>query len=328
MSEVEASRDVERLARVLVGALPALDSEPDREPDTAPAPGLGGDVTDLVRSEDILARGEPGLRFFTLFAPPYSRYTGRAVDLDADVAGPYRSAASIDLAGLHDDAARFRTAAAELGAVRDGLDGSLGRLAEQWTGVAADAAVGHVTGMLVDLGSAADDVASFAALTDDLADAAAEQVRSRADTVLALAGDPEECGGLHHTVVERLVDVATEPPGADELARAVRTAAIELLDGCFVPAFEDRLEQFGTEAVTGVDDDLAGLWSDARSSVDDERGATLGTVGPAGGGARLGVAPRGSGASLGVAGPAGGGAELGSVPDREPPGQTLADGPG
>ncbi|MGI9064214.1 MAG: hypothetical protein ACR2FQ_10455 [Pseudonocardiaceae bacterium] len=358
--------DVDDVLRVLVRAVPLLaeTSDPPDETRAAARAALRGDLTAFARSDDILDVGEPGLGFFARFAPLYSRWTGRAVDLEADVAAPYRSVAGIDLAALRGDAARCRVAAAALEGVHEQLAGELGRLAARWTGAAAEAAVGHVAGVLQAVESVAKDVAAFAAVAGDLADAVAEQVRSRAEVVLAIAGDADRCGGLPHALVQRLIDVAQEPPdiAADGLARAVRAAvghpgAVEqlvaaavaeraasavLLDGCFVPAFEARLALFRDEALTGVEDDLRGLWADVAASVVDgdpfaglpvalpappdapQGAATLGIAAPADGNARLGSAELESGAALGAAGPEGGEAALDTVPDPPAPERVAA----
>lgn len=358
--------DVDEVLRVLVRAVPLLAETSDPPDGTVAAAraALRGDLTAFARSDDILDVGEPGLDFFARFAPLYSRWTGRTIDVEADVAAPYRSVAGIDLAALREDAVHYRAAAEALEAVREQLAGDLGHLAARWTGVAAEAAVGHVAGVLDAVGSVAHQVAALAGVAGDLADAVAQQVRSRAEVVLVLAGDADQCGGFSHALVQRLVDVATAPPemaerAADALARDVRsavgnpgpveslvTAAVAeraaasaaLLDGCFVPAFEARLAQFRDEALTGVEDDLAGLWADVAASVVDgdpfaglpvalpglPNGATLGTAALDGGSARLGSAEPEVGATLGVAGPEGGGATLGTVPTPPAPERVAA----
>ncbi len=344
--------DVDDVLRVLVRAvpLPAETSDPSDGTVAAARAVLRGDLTAFARSDDILDLGEPGLDFFARFAPLYSRWTGRAVELEADVAAPYRSAAGIDLAALRDDAVRCRAAAVALEDVHEQLAGELGRLAARWTGAAAEAAVGHITAVLHVVEATTEDVAAFAGVAGDLADAIAEQVRSRAEVVLALAGDADQCGGLPHTLVQQLVDVATAPPeiaDRETAALAERTASAALLDECFVPAFEARLDLFRDEALTGVDDDLAGLWADVAAWVMDgdpfaglpvalpelpvppeppdipPGGATLGTAAPGGGSARLGSAAPEVGATLGAAGPEGGAATLGTMPDPPEPGATA-----
>ncbi|MGH4019235.1 MAG: WXG100 family type VII secretion target, partial [Pseudonocardiaceae bacterium] len=210
---------------------------------------LGRDLDSFTTSDELLRAGEPGLRFFEIFTPLYSRYTHSIVDYRSEIAKPYRNLRGIDLAAFRHDAARFAGASAGLEESRHVLASGFRDLGSHWRGDAAEQAGNHVDRFLEQAGGVERFVGAFGRTAGRLGAAIAEQVRSRARVALELYSP--ECGGLPYPTVEDLVDIATGSVGARQI-----------LDTQFVPEFEERLAQFREVALAAAEDGIRRLWED------------------------------------------------------------------
>lgn len=214
------------------------------------------------RSDELLADGEVGLRFFDAFGPLYAEYTAQPFDVERDVRAPYRRLAGIDFASLRGDAEAFQAAGLDLSDQVAALRASFAGLASHWRGDAASEAAGHVIGVLDVGGGLADDTAALGRACGHLADALEETIRSCARATLGLHATT--CATGSPVFVETLVDATRRTGPLQDIARRI-------LDEDFVPTFEHRLRVFRDEIVTGYGDDVRALWSEFHRATSGEQ---------------------------------------------------------
>jgi len=204
-------------------------------------------------SDELLANGEVGLRFFDAFGPLYAEYTAQPFDVERDVHAPYRLLAGIDFASLRGDAEAFQAIGLDLADQVGVLRASFTGLASHWRGDAASEAAEHVNEVLDVGGGLAEDTAALGRACGHLADALEEVIRSCARATLELHATT--CATGSPAFVETLVDASRRTGPARDVARRI-------LDEDFVPTFEHRLRVFRDEIVTGYQDDVRTLWSE------------------------------------------------------------------
>ena len=217
------------------------------------------------RSDELLAAGAAGLRFFDVFGPLYSRYTAAPFDVEREIHGPYRRLAGMDFAALRRDSGAFQSCGQSLADSTGVLRNSFVGLAGHWRGQAASNATDHVVGVLDIAGLLDEDISAVGRACGHLADALEEVVRSYASAALSLYSPT--CAMGSPALVESLIELIGYQA---EPATAAQRIARQILDEDFVPTFEERLRVFREEVVARYEDDIRTTWSEfhAATSVD------------------------------------------------------------
>ncbi|MDQ3988532.1 MAG: hypothetical protein M3291_04930 [Actinomycetota bacterium] len=218
------------------------------------------------RSDELLAAGVAGLRFFDLFGPLYARYTAAPFDVEREIYGPYRRLAGMDLAALRRDSAAFQACGQSLAETTGVLRSSSMGLADRWRGHGASNTTDHVVAVLDVAGLLDEDISAVGRACGHLADALEEVVRSYASAALSLYSPT--CATGSPALVESLIELTeyqAEPaPAAQRIAR-------QILDEDFVPTFEERLRVFREEVVSRYEDDIRTTWSEFHEATSVEQ---------------------------------------------------------
>ncbi|MBA3574545.1 MAG: hypothetical protein H0W37_06180, partial [Pseudonocardiales bacterium] len=209
-------------------------------------------------SDELLAAGAAGLRFFDVFAPLYSRCTAAPFDVEREIYGPYRRLAGMDFAALRRDSGAFQACGQSLAESTGVLRNSFVGLAGHWRGQAASNATDHVVGVLDIAGLLDEDISAVGRACGHLADALEEVVRCYASAALSLHSPT--CAVGSPALVESLIECAGSQ------ATAAQRIARQILDEDFVPAFEERLRVFREEVVARHEDDIRTMWSEFQEA--------------------------------------------------------------
>ncbi len=215
------------------------------------------------RSDELLAAGAAGLRFFDVFAPLYSRYTAAPFDVEREIYGPYRRLAGMDFAALRRDSVAFQACGQSLAESTGVLRNSFRGLVGHWRGHAASNATDHVVGVLDIAALLDEDISAVGRACGHLADALEGVVRCYASAALSLHSPT--CAMGSPALVESLIEFAGSQATAEQ-----RTAR-QILDEDFVPTFEERLRVFREEVVARHEDDIRAIWSEFQEATSVER---------------------------------------------------------
>jgi len=217
-------------------------------------------------SDECLAAGAVGLRFFDMFGPLYARYTAAPFDVEREIHGPYRRLAGMDFAALRRDSEAFQACGQSLAESTGVLRNSFVGLASHWRGQAASNATDHVLGVLDVAGLLDEDTSAVGRACCHLADALEGVVRSYASAALSLHSPTCATGSpaLVESLIELTQDQAEPATDAQRLAR-------QLLDEDFVPTFEERLRAFRDEVVARHEDDLHTIWAEFQEATSVEK---------------------------------------------------------
>ena len=229
------------------------------------------------RSDELLAAGAAGLRFFDMFGPLYSRYTAVPFDVEREIYGPFRRLAGMDFAALRRDSAALQACGQSLAVSTGVLRSSFVGLASRWWGHAASNAMDHVVAVLGIADRLNEDTAAVGRACGHLADALEGVVRSYASAALSLHSPT--CATGSPALVDSLIEFVMHR------TTAAQPVARQVLDEDFVPTFEERLRAFREEVVARHEDDIRALWSafhDATSveNVPENPFAGISPVGP------------------------------------------------
>ncbi|MDQ3887362.1 MAG: hypothetical protein M3308_10250 [Actinomycetota bacterium] len=214
------------------------------------------------RSDELLAAGAAGLRFFDMFGPLYTRYTAAPFDAQRDIYVPYHRLAGMDFAALRRDFEVFQACGQSLSESTAVLRNSFEGLVSHWRGAAASNATGHVTGVLDIAGLLSEDISTVGRSCGRLADALEEAVRSYASAALSLYSPT--CAMGSPALVERLIELATSQPEPG-------TAAQQILNEDFVPTFEERLRVFRKEVLARHEDGIRTTWMEFQNATSVEK---------------------------------------------------------
>ena len=220
----------------------------------------------VSNSDELLAAGAVGLRFFDMFGPLYSRYTAAPFDVEREIHGPYRRLAGLDFAALRRDSEAFQACGQSLAESTGVLRNSFVGLASHWRGQAASNATDHVIGVLDVAGLLDEDTSAVGRACGHLADALEGVVRSYASATLSLHSPTCATGSpaLVESLIELTQDQAEPATDAQRLAR-------QILDEDFVPTFEERLRTFRDEVVARHEDDIRTMWAEFQEATSVEK---------------------------------------------------------
>ncbi|MCO1575863.1 hypothetical protein M8C13_08845 [Crossiella sp. SN42] len=255
---------------------------------------LQHNISGAQTSDELLAAGEPGLRFFELFIPVYNDWTFSQLDFQTNILKPYRKLRRMSFSAFREDGRNLQTAADRLSGVHGDLHRQFRGLIEHWHGDAAKAAGAHVEKFLQKAKSVPQAIARVGEWSAGNAGVMEGIIRSAASMAAGLYSPV--CGGHAPfavndmiktlrgksdspmlNVISMAMDVgggaaksasgmggpAGQAAGVGiDLSLGLLTYLKKCLNEEFKPAFEGKYKKFQDEIIAGTTKNLETVWSE------------------------------------------------------------------